>query len=389
VFEWLTTPMHYEFFRHGIVAAGLVGATCGLIGVYIVLRKMSYIGHGLSHAVFGGAVVSYVMEWNFYLGAGLWGFLAALLINGVTKKKKIGADAAIGVVTTASFAVGVALISRYRRFTRNFDAALFGNILGVTTQDLWIILGVSLLTGLVVILFYKQFLFTTFDSDVAKVYGVRTDWIDSLFSLILAAVVIASMQVMGVTLIAAAIVVPAITARMLTDSFNKMVIGSVLIGLFSGVFGMYLSFYFNISSGATIVLFGALIFSISFVYNYFVTAWAPKEVPAESAPAAIHAHPHQHGGMLHVHEHGHRTPGETHHAGKGSAEEVAVEEAILTVNRMTCDTCVQTIEKAIGNLSGVSQVRIDLPTKKVRVAYYPKLISLSQIKNVLAQTGFG
>jgi manganese/iron transport system permease protein/iron/zinc/copper transport system permease protein len=309
----VSEPLYYEFFRHGIVAAGLVGGVCGLIGVYIVLRKMSYIGHGLSHAVFGGAVVSYVMNWNFYIGAGLWGFLSALLINGVTKRKKIGADAAIGIVTTASFAVGVALISRYRRFTRNFDAALFGNILGVTTQDLWIIFAVTVVTVLVVAVFYKQFLFTTFDADVARVYGVPTDWIDSLFSLILAATVIASMQVMGVTLIAAAIVVPAITARMLTDSFNKMVIGSVLIGLLSGVFGMYLSFYMNISSGATIVLFGALIFSVSFIYNHLKTRMAMWKIAPEPTPEAVHVHAHDHRGMLHLHEHAHRPAGETHH----------------------------------------------------------------------------
>ena len=126
-----------------MIAATTVGALCGLIGVYVVLRKMSYIGHGLSHAIFGGAVVSYVMSINFYLGASIWGFLSALLINATTRRRKfIAADAAIGIITTASFALGVALISRYRTFTRSFDAALFGNILGVTNNDL-IAIGLS------------------------------------------------------------------------------------------------------------------------------------------------------------------------------------------------------------------------------------------------------
>src|SRR5687768_18231873 len=113
----LLAPFEYEFFRNGFIAAVLVGALCGFIGVYIVLRRMSYIGHGLSHAVFGGAVLSYVMQVNFYLGAGLWGFVSALLISAVAKKRQIAADAAIGVVTTAFFAIGVALISKFRRFT--------------------------------------------------------------------------------------------------------------------------------------------------------------------------------------------------------------------------------------------------------------------------------
>ena len=131
----MLNPFAFEFFRYGLVAAVFVGALCGLIGVYIVLRGMSYIGHGLSHAVFGGAVVAFVIQVNFYIGAGIWGFIAAVLINQTVRRTRINADAAIGVVTTASFAVGVALISRYRRFTESFDAALFGNCLLYTSPS--------------------------------------------------------------------------------------------------------------------------------------------------------------------------------------------------------------------------------------------------------------
>ena len=259
----LFEPFQFEFFRNGIITALMVGALCGLIGVYIVLRGMSYIGHGLSHAIFGGAVVSFVMTWNFYLGAGLWGFLAAMLINQTVRRTRISADAAIGVVTTASFAIGVALISRYRHFTRSFDAALFGNILGVTVQDVWIVAGVTLAVIIIIFFMYKQLLFTTFDSEVAQVYGVRTEWVDTLFSLLLAAALIVSMQILGVTLIAAALVIPAITARLLTDSFNRMTILSTFIGALTGVTGMYLSYYIDVASGATIVLVQASIFFIA------------------------------------------------------------------------------------------------------------------------------
>jgi manganese/iron transport system permease protein/iron/zinc/copper transport system permease protein len=255
-------PFQFEFFRNGTIAAVLVGGLCGLIGVYIVLRGMSYIGHGLSHAIFGGAVVAFVMTWNFYIGAGLWGFVAAVLINQTTRRTRIGADAAIGVVTTASFAIGVALISRYRRFTRSFDAALFGNILGVSQQDVLVVAGVTLLIVVAIFFLYKQLLFTTFDSEVAQVYGVKTAWVDTWFALILAAALIASMQILGVTLIAAALVVPAITARLLTDSFNRMILLSSLIGALTGLVGMYLSYYVDVASGATIVLLQAAIFGL-------------------------------------------------------------------------------------------------------------------------------
>ena len=260
--NWLLEPFQFEFFRTGTLAALLAGTLCGVLGVYIVLRGMSYIGHGLSHAIFGGAVVSFVMQWNFYLGAGLWGFLSAVLINQTARRTRIGADAAIGVITTASFAVGVALISRYRRFTQSFDAALFGNILGVTMNDVLVIGGVTLLVLGALFVVYKQLLFTTFDAEVARVYGVRTEWMDVLFALMLAAAIIASMQVLGVTLIAAALVIPAITARLLTDSFHRMVLLSTLIGAASGVVGMYLSYYADVASGATIVLLQSSLFGI-------------------------------------------------------------------------------------------------------------------------------
>ena len=256
----LLEPFQFEFFRNGIITALMVGALCGLIGVYIVLRGMSYIGHGLSHAIFGGAVVSFVMTWNFYVGAGIWGFLAAVLINQTVRRTRISADAAIGVITTASFAIGVALISRYRSFTRSFDAALFGNILGVTVQDVWIVAAVTLSVLIIIFFMYKQLLFTTFDSEVAQVYGVKTELVDTAFSLVLAASLIVSMQILGVTLIAAALVIPAITARLLTDSFNRMAILSTFIGALTAITGMYLSYYIDVASGATIVLVQATIF---------------------------------------------------------------------------------------------------------------------------------
>ena len=257
---WLWAGFRYEFFVHGLIAATLVGLLCGLLGVFIVLRRMSYIGHGLSHAVFGGAVVAYVLQWNFYLGAGLWGFVSALLINLTARGRKIGADAAIGIITTSSFALGVALISRTRSFTRNFEAALFGNILGVTKSDLLAIAVVAVAVGAVVFFLYKQLLFATFDPEVAPVYGVRTDWIDVIFALALAATIVVSMNIVGVTLIAAAIVIPPTVARLLTDSFPKLLILSTVLGGLTGLAGMYLSFQADIASGATIVLTGAALF---------------------------------------------------------------------------------------------------------------------------------
>lgn len=279
----LTEPFDYEFFRQGLAASLLVGALCGMLGVYIILRRMSYIGHGLSHSVFGGAVVAYVASINFYIGAGLWGFFSALLINATSRRRRIGADAAIGIVTTASFAVGVALISKTRSFTRNFEAALFGNILGVTPTDLVVVAIVTVAVGAFILLFYKRLLFMTFDQEVAPIYGVNVGVVDSFFALAMAATIVASINVVGVTLIAATLVIPSTTARLLTDSFARMIVLSTLVGAFAGVVGMFLSYWLDVSSGATIVLLEAALFLLVFVGTTVArrsSSWADQPIPA-------------------------------------------------------------------------------------------------------------
>jgi ABC-type Mn2+/Zn2+ transport system permease subunit len=263
--DTLTAPLAYEFFRHGLIAATLTGALCGLMGVSIVLRRMSYIGHGLSHAVFGGAVVSALAGWNFFLGAGAWGFLSALLIQGTARRRNIGADAAIGIITTASFALGVALISRTRSFERNFESALFGNILGVTPEDLLAIGLVAAVVAAAVFLAYKQLLFATFDPEIAPIYGVPTRWVDAGFALALAATIVVCMNVVGVTLIAAAIVIPPAVARLLTDSFGRLTVLSTLLGALCGFAGMFLSYYGDLASGPAIILLAAAAFGIVYL----------------------------------------------------------------------------------------------------------------------------
>jgi manganese/iron transport system permease protein/iron/zinc/copper transport system permease protein len=265
---FLIDPLQYRFFCHGLLVAFLVGSLCGLLGVYIVLRKMSYIGHGLAHAVFGGAVASFLLGVNFYLGAGVWGLGAVLLIDRLASRRDMAADTAIGIITTASFAVGVALMSRTRRFVQDFEAALFGNILGVSERDLLLIVLVTVGTGLAIAMLYKPLLFSTFDPEVAQVAGIPTRRIQLLFSSLLALAILASMQVLGVTLIAAALVIPAATARLLTHNFARMLGLSTILGGLTALLGMYLSYYLDIASGASIVLFSTLVFTIALGYRH-------------------------------------------------------------------------------------------------------------------------
>ncbi len=263
--EELLRPFDFEFFRNGLVVATLAGGLCGLIGVYVVLKGMSYIGHGLSHALFGGFAASALLGVNFLLGAGAWGIASALMINTVTRRRIIGSDAAIGVITTASFALGLALFALFGTAGTNFDAALFGSILGVGTQDVIAIAVVSVLAGALVFLRYRALLFTTFDPEVAEASGVNTARVDALLMVVLAGSILATMQVLGVTLVAAALVIPAATARMLTNAFSRMLGLSAAIGASCGFVGMNLSYHMDVQSGPAIVLVAATLFAIVFL----------------------------------------------------------------------------------------------------------------------------
>ncbi len=261
----LLRPYEFEFFRNGVIVATTAGALCGLIGVFVVLKGMSYIGHGLSHAIFGGYAASALLGVNFILGAGTWGVASALMINGVTRRRLIGADAAIGVITTASFALGLALFALFGRRGQSFDAALFGSILGVDKTDVIAIILVTLAVIAVVFFGYRTLLFTTFDPEVAEASGVRTARVEAVLMLILAAAILATMQVLGVTLIAATLVIPATVARMLTNSFSRMLILASSIGSATGFLGMNLSYHLDVQSGPSIVLVGASLFAVVFV----------------------------------------------------------------------------------------------------------------------------
>ncbi len=259
LWQSLLDPFSYTFFVRGLAAAVLAGALCGLLGVFITLRGMSYIGHGLSHAVFGGYAAAPLLGVPAVLGAGAWGLVSALAISAVTRRR-IGADAAIGVVTTASFALGVALLTRFGNTGPAFDALLFGSINGVADGDLALLAGVLALAAAVFTVLYRPLLFSTFDPEVAAVSGVNVVRMDALLMLVLSMSVLATLSIIGVTLVAATLVIPAVVARMLSDSFSRMLVTATALGAVCGAVGMYASYHLEIPSGTTIVLVNAVVF---------------------------------------------------------------------------------------------------------------------------------
>ena len=260
----LLDPFAYSFFTKALVVAGLSGALLGLIGVFIVLRGMSYIGHGLSHSIFGGFAAAQLFAANLYfLGAGLWGIASAIAITSVSRRSKLGADAAIGVITTASFALGVALFAKFGTSGPAFENALFGSILGIDPAQIAALVAVSLVTAAFVFLRYRQLQFITFDPDVADVSGVRVGRLEAALMIVLSLAILATLTVIGVTLVAAMLVIPAVVARMTTDSFGRMLAISTVTGSVCGIVGMYLSYFAGVPSGTMIVLVGAAVFLIA------------------------------------------------------------------------------------------------------------------------------
>lgn len=282
-------PFQYDFFIKGAAVSILLGGICGLAGVYVVLRGLAYVGHGLSHAAFGGAIMGNIGGMNFYVGAILWSYLASFVIHEISKRNKIKPDAAIGLVTTAIFAFGVLIVSMTDRYTRNFESLLFGNILSISDQDLYVITLITVFSGLFFFLFHKQLVFTFFDNESAKISGIKTYFVELLFSFVLATIIISSMSSIGVTLLAAVIVGPAISARLLSNNFTNVILWSVVIGIVASFSGMYFSFFLDSSSGPTIVMFVTLGFGLSVLYATLKKIY----------------HSHRHGDLTHSHVHVH------------------------------------------------------------------------------------
>jgi ABC-type Mn2+/Zn2+ transport system permease subunit len=263
VIDWLTDPFAYAFFGRAMIAGVLIGAMCGALSVFVVLRRMSYIGHGLAHAVLGGVAVGVAFGADLYLGAIASTVLAALLIDRVARRPGLHADAAIGIVTTAFFAIGIAVLAVVP--TRvNLEALLFGNVLGVARIDLLVAGGVALGFAALLFVAFKPLVAVTFDPTVAVVHGVPVARLELVFSLATAAVVVASVRVLGVLLIAAAVVIPGAVARLLARSVGTMLAVAVATGVAASVIGLYASFHVNVPSGPTIVLTGSVVFVVAF-----------------------------------------------------------------------------------------------------------------------------
>lgn len=263
--EFISDIMNYGFLQKALFTSIMVGIICGVIGCFIVLRGMALMGDAISHAVLPGVAISYMLGINYFYGAVLTGMLTALGIGVVSQSSRIKNDSSIGIVFSAFFALGVILISKAQSAT-DLTQILFGNVLSVKSSDMWMTLIVGAIVLLVVTLFYKELLISSFDPTMSAVYGLPTRFIHYTIMVLLTMVTVASLQTVGVILVVAMLITPASTAYLLTNRLSVMIVLAACIGAFSAVAGLYFSFIYNLSSGAVIVLVTTVIFIIAFLF---------------------------------------------------------------------------------------------------------------------------
>ncbi|MBO9324020.1 MAG: metal ABC transporter permease [Roseiflexus sp.] len=266
LWSWIVAPLAYGFMQRGMLAAVLVGILCAIVGCYVVLRSMAFLGDALAHAVLPGVAIAYLMGANLLMGALVAAVVVALLISLFSRKGTIKEDTAIGIVFAAALALGVALISSVRTYAVDLTHIMFGNVLGVSPTDLWLIAGIGAAVLLTILAFYRQFLVIAFDPVLAATQRLPVERLRILLLLLIALTIVVSLQTVGVGLVAAMLVTPGTTAYLLTRRLPTMMMVAALIGAVASISGLYLSYYVNIASGAAVVLVATALFTIVFLF---------------------------------------------------------------------------------------------------------------------------
>lgn len=264
--DWFFAPLTYEFMQRGLAASLMVGTLCALVGCYVVLRSMAFLGDAMAHAILPGVAVAYLLKGNLMLGALAAALVVALGIGFLSRQGTMKEDTAIGILFAAALSLGIALISTTKTYARDLTHILFGNVLGVSTGDLWLISCVGLTVATTIALLYKEFLLVSFDPVLAAALRLPAGLLRTLMLVIIALTIVVSMQTVGVGLVAAMLVTPAATAFLIARRLPAMMAISALTGAVSAITGLYLSFYINIASGAAVVLVATGIFTIVFVF---------------------------------------------------------------------------------------------------------------------------
>jgi ABC-type Mn2+/Zn2+ transport system permease subunit len=266
VINWLLDPLGYGFILRALIAAVTVGVVCSILGTYVVLRGMAFLGDALAHTILPGVVIAFLVGIPLAVGALIFGILTAIGIGALTEREALKEDTAIGVIFAGLFALGIAMLSASGSYTVDLTHFLFGNLLGVSQGDLWVIAGLGSIVLITIILFYKEFMVISFDPILATTLRLPTSFLRYLLLILIAVTIVTALQVVGIALMLAMFVTPAAAASLLTRRLPTMMGVAAVIGAVSGVVGLYASYYLNVASGPAVVLVATLIFVLVFAF---------------------------------------------------------------------------------------------------------------------------
>lgn len=261
--DYLLGPLEFGFMQRGLLASVLVAVICGILGSFVVLKGLAFIGDALAHASFGGVALAFVFGANVYLGAFVFAIATALGIGAITQRGRVSSDTAIGVLFSGTFALGILIISRANSYTTDLFGYLFGDVLSITVGDLWTIGALGIVVLALVAVFYRQLLFVAFDPTVAAASGIQTRGLEYLLLALLGVTIVTAIQAVGIVMVVALLVTPSATAYLLTRRFHHMILASVAVGSLSALLGIYLSYYLDVASGAAIILVATALFFVA------------------------------------------------------------------------------------------------------------------------------
>ena len=266
VLDFFRDPWTFEFMRRALIAATLVSVVAAVVGSFVILKGMAFIGDALPHASFGGVAVAFALGGNLYLGGAIAAILTALFIGFISRPGLVRFDTAIGILFVAAFALGIAIVSRERNYTVDLFSFVFGNVLAVGWDDVRLIAALGAVVLVLVVLFYKELLFTAYDPSMAAAAGLPVGPIQYGLLTLLALTTVIALQTVGIVLVVALLITPAATAQLLARRLPWMMAAGALVGAISSVVGLYIAYYADVSASAAIVLTATGLFLAVFLF---------------------------------------------------------------------------------------------------------------------------
>lgn len=293
IIQWIADPLQYPFMQRALLEVVLMGLTTGIIGTYVVLRGMAFIGDALAHAIFPGVVIAFLFNISFFVGALAFGVLTALSIGALSRNRRVSEDTAIGVLFAGMFALGIVLISTIRGYTADLASFLFGDVLGVSLEDVIASILIGVLVFGILLFFHKELVLVAFDSDMAESVGLPVWLVDLALLLLMALTIVVSLRAVGNILVVAMLVTPAAAARLWTDRLVVMMALSALFGALGGILGILISFHLDLAAGGTIVLVVTVWFGLSLLLaprHGLIGRVLPQRAPVPATPREADDH---------------------------------------------------------------------------------------------------